>query len=1640
MPKILYSISAESAQGTRALKDFGRAQKNIATGATKVERSFVKSRNAAQQFQAKLKGIKFPRHLITQFEKLRNTIRANGAETQKFGGQLSSMGEKARTLGADLAVVSLAVGAVGGGSIKSAAEFESQFTKIRTLVLGVDADTTQLAEDVKNLSVAAGIGPAELADAMFVVTSAGARGADVMDILSRSAKAAALGLGETETIARAVTGAMQAFKQQGLNAADAVDTLVATVREGNLEAADLAGSLGRVGAIASQAGLTFQDVGGFIASFTRAGVSAQEAVTALRGVITGLLKPADQAAEAFGAFGTSAGEVRKNIKEKGLASAMIELITLSDGNAESMAAMIPNVRALAGVLATAGAQGESFVQIEKNIKNATGILNEGFEELQKDTAFMFKSIVAELHVMAIEFGDNFLPIIKESVIPAIKTLVGWLGSIVDAFGEAPPFVQKLIFALGTLVVAIAPLLFILGTLIKVTGTLTVAFGTASKGAGIFAMSLRGLAVAAGPVAAVIGVALAAVAIGRLIANLEISGRSIDDWILKWRGFPDIEASNDSLAESTERLADVLKNEYNIVIDQGRLSVGKWNEQVVKAHIAATKQKEELIKLTRAQAEAARLAALLAGKTKNLTKQTDAAAKAEATLLKKFSAAVNPAKKLAAEIKVLQGNKESASDIAKVYGKQLLGLEKGFDQLDPAIRLIVKDLIELAKKNRDAEAATKKNEEAQKAFREEMKALDRELKKFPLLAKEVIRDFGRMAVKGAKLEDMSRILGGRLAELEDHLEELPPDIRATVRAYIDLIKKHDKATEAAKDQIETVEDTKQVLEDLRRQIPNTITEFNNLRDAGAEDNEIFEIMGDRLIKLIKEADRLGIELPDEVRAMGELAEQTKKSAEEGDKWAGVWTEAMGNVAGDFATGIADMIFSGKSLGDKMKGSFKEMGKSMTKMLVLELFEPVGKMFTGLMSSITNGLKGLFSGKGFGEFKLGNIFKGGKDGGIGGFFKGGEGGDGEGWGGFGGGFKNIQIPDTGKIEGWGEGGFGQGFGRMYEMGYNIPVIGQIGKATKEIISALINLMKKSPEEKALNELGRDFSGLSGSQQTLNDFIRDTLGLQLAQVSGIRKETNTLFALLQGLSPEATEASQDALISALGKLEVSEAVGKGAVSRGYGGAFTTDAEGNYIFDLSEAARSAIESGNVALLGEQLTQILGASDRFRDLVPNFEEIITSITSLADESDRLQRTWDKIDESTQNAITSFIQTGVLSDELKTKFDEINPALSEFTANTSEQLKGLQALQVEFAGLGQALADLLPKQASWIEAFLRTGDLTDEIRTKINELGGDVSKFEAFQEIVRQAEAAGLELAEFIASNEAAQAVVIDLQSEVGGLTTTLAEQIEIMSDKFVEAINLLIAALGDMKGAAADAEDFMSDAAQNMQNDIDSVTPGIPPNGVISDPQSIDTVDPSGGIPIDPSGSSQDLIDPSSGSPIDPSGSSQDLIDPQNKETLFSAPRELSNLSGQEFIADPSVYQVGGRVKRSGMAFVHANEFVLTPPQTQQFAAATAMFESIASKFADTTSIFAQGVPNIRPRRDTRGTNNKAAEGGSSPSLGGMTITIEGSTIHINGGANMDRTELANKLKEIMDRNSEQAAEVIARRVSRILSTIEVD
>ena len=431
------------------------------------------------------------------------TADATQMKTQLKGAEKSmqAFSEKATAAGKKLTKnLTLPMVAIGGVAIKGAAEFEASMTKIESLV-GLSADAVQgFEQDVRRLAGTTAQAPKDLADAMFFITSAGLRGAAATETLEAAAKAAAVGLGDAATVADLATSALNAYGEENISATKATDVMVAAVREGKLEASELAGSMGRVLPIASAMGVGFDEVGASFAALSRTGTNAAEAATQVRGILSSLLRPTKQAEDALAGMGLSAEGLRSQIREEGLLATLKTLAEEFAGNEAAAASVFGNIRALSGVMDLMGANVATTEQIFANMTDTTGALDKAFETTTQTAAFKLSQAMANVKQALIDLGNVLIPI----VVPVLETLSNIIKTVAQGFSNLPGPIKTVTQAMLGMAAAAGPVALgvgkltgtggrgVLGGLLKVVKKHPVAFAAATVGAIAFGKIIGGM--------------------------------------------------------------------------------------------------------------------------------------------------------------------------------------------------------------------------------------------------------------------------------------------------------------------------------------------------------------------------------------------------------------------------------------------------------------------------------------------------------------------------------------------------------------------------------------------------------------------------------------------------------------------------------------------------------------------------------------------------------------------------------------------------------------------------------------------------------------------------------------------------------------------------------------------------------------------------------------------------------------------------------------------------------------------------------------------------------------------------------------------------------------------------------------------
>ena len=376
-----------------------------------------------------------------------------------------------RTL-TQFATIPLAI--LGIAATKTFAEFEFSLAKIEGLV-GVARDQTKAwGNEILALSKQIGKGPNELADALYFITSSGFKGAEAMNILNVSAKAAAAGLGETKYVADIVTSAMNAYGQGSLSAARATDILVATIREGKGEANKMVASMGVALPIASKLGVGMEQVGASMAVMTRLGTTVSTSAVQVRQMFNTLIKPAKQSQKAIEEMGSSYEELRNILATKGVQAMLAKVMEVTKGNEAAMARLFPNIRALNGVLELTGANAAEVDAVFRELQNASGSLNSALVAVNETARMKLNKSWAAIQVKLIEFGEYA----AQHLIPIIENIIGVIENLGRIIKSLPQGLQDMLGNLVGLAAIIGPLILLFKALgISIVGVSTAFLAT-----------------------------------------------------------------------------------------------------------------------------------------------------------------------------------------------------------------------------------------------------------------------------------------------------------------------------------------------------------------------------------------------------------------------------------------------------------------------------------------------------------------------------------------------------------------------------------------------------------------------------------------------------------------------------------------------------------------------------------------------------------------------------------------------------------------------------------------------------------------------------------------------------------------------------------------------------------------------------------------------------------------------------------------------------------------------------------------------------------------------------------------------------------------------------------------------------------
>ncbi len=390
-------VDAQFKKQAEATKQVGRAQNKMAT--------------QAQKGSQALKGLEH------QARTVGDTTERLAEKTQKASKQMILSWQSVIRI-FTIQVIHRAVTRVSNAlfsTVAAARKFEISISEVETIADTVGLSFDALADQARQAAIAIGQPLDVVVEAQYQLLSNQVGNAtESLIAFEASQRLALVGVTPLNSAVALITGTLNAYGA-AVGGADVLSAkLFKTVELGRVRISEMGDSLGRVTVLASQLGISIDEVLASIATLTIQGVKASDAMTQILNVQLKLIRPTDALKEAMASLGFASAEA--GIQAFGYQGFLQVLRDTTDGTASSVGELFGRVRATRGVMGKTGAAAEKYAKNLEAIKNATSdLLDEKLSLIFETNAKQVEIELNKLNIAVTEsFGRGINVVIKET--------------------------------------------------------------------------------------------------------------------------------------------------------------------------------------------------------------------------------------------------------------------------------------------------------------------------------------------------------------------------------------------------------------------------------------------------------------------------------------------------------------------------------------------------------------------------------------------------------------------------------------------------------------------------------------------------------------------------------------------------------------------------------------------------------------------------------------------------------------------------------------------------------------------------------------------------------------------------------------------------------------------------------------------------------------------------------------------------------------------------------------------------------------------------------------------------------------------------------------------------------------------------
>jgi len=399
------------------------------------------------------------RKMSAATDRMKRSFRGANAAAGGLNQRVTKLGQKMKQ-------TSVIAGAAAVASAKTFGDMEEGLFNVLTL-LDDDAAIQKFEGRLAGLqkeSVKMGFSIEDTNKALFDTVSALGANEASFAVFRESQKLAIAGVTDLSVAVDGVTSIMNAYELGAGDAAKVTGSFFTSQKKGKITVAELAANIGKVAPVAKAAGIGYQELLATTAQLTLGGLNAEEATTALKGAISALISPSNEAAKVLRKHEVPMGAAA--IQAVGFQKALQALAVAAKKDKDALSEAIPNIRGFTAVASLGEKQiannAAIMHQMGVDFETGTGLVA-AFTKQQgsfnRETARTF----GEIKILAAMIGEGLAPVLR-----VVGIIIRGVIVTLEAFG---PVAGKIIAGIiGVLAIA-APILLFFGKFALVMGTI-----------------------------------------------------------------------------------------------------------------------------------------------------------------------------------------------------------------------------------------------------------------------------------------------------------------------------------------------------------------------------------------------------------------------------------------------------------------------------------------------------------------------------------------------------------------------------------------------------------------------------------------------------------------------------------------------------------------------------------------------------------------------------------------------------------------------------------------------------------------------------------------------------------------------------------------------------------------------------------------------------------------------------------------------------------------------------------------------------------------------------------------------------------------------------------------------------------------